>query len=287
MFFPLELRGRGPITGWASSVLDEDGFLGAEEASPGLRLWFDSAAARRRVAAHLEDVLGSGELRFVELAPEPGRDWTAPYRTFFGGVRTGGFFIHPPEVPPHPALRSLVIAPGPAFGTGMHATTRMMIEALEERLAPRRAARARVLDVGTGSGILAVAAALLGARKVVGLDRDPVAVRCAREAATAHRVADRVEVRPGDFRAPDAARGCFDLVLANLSGRLLRDFASFAAPRLARRGRVVISGFLRSQAPEVLRSFSGGPLRVVEIRAELPAPPDTDLWIAAAAARAV
>ena len=292
MTFPLELCGRRPITGWESLVQDEAGFLGAEERLPGLRIWFDSAAARRRVAARLEDALapagpdrppGPGARPFVVPAPEPGRDWTAPYRAFFRGVRAGGFFIHPPEVAPHPALRSLVIAPGAAFGTGMHPTTRMMLAALEERFAHRRATPKRVLDVGTGSGILAVAAALLGAREVIGLDRDPVAVRCAREAASANGVAGRVLIRQGDFRDPDPARGCFELVLANLSGSLLRGLAPFATPRLARRGRVVMSGFLRFEAHEVLRSFSRTPLRVVEIRAEPPAPPETDLWIAAAA----
>ena len=222
---------------------------------------------------------------------EPPCDWTAPYRRFFRGVRAGGFFIHPPGIRPDPGLRSLLVTPGPAFGTGMHATTRMMLEAVAERLRGSRAREARILDVGTGSGILAVAAAMLGARTVVGLDRDPAAVRAARETAT--QIADgRILLHEGDFRSPETSAAMdtlapegFDLILANLSVALLGELWEFAAPRLRRRGRLILSGFLRPEAERVLETFPRNALRLGQIRAELPQPPETDTWLTATLTR--
>lgn len=219
------------------------------------------------------------------------RDWTAPFREFFAGVPAGRFFIHPPGVPAPAALTSLRLTPGPAFGTGMHATTRMVLESLEKCLRGRRSP-ARVLDIGTGSGVLAVAAAILGARPVIALDRDPEAVRCAGETAAANGQSNRILLEVGDYREPamasrlDAANpDGFDVVLANLSAETLVDLPDFVAPRLGRRGRIVVSGFLRSEARRVLGRFRPGWLRMVELRTEVPEPPETDQWIAAALER--
>ena len=163
----------------------------------------------------------------------------------------------------------------------------MVLESLEEHLRSRRS-RTRILDVGTGSGILAAAAALLGARPVVAVDLDPVAVRSAAETAAANRVAGTIRCREGDYRDPALAAELralapagFDVILANLSAGALTDFWSFAGPRLRPGGRVLLSGFLHGEASRVLRSFPQGELRTVEIRLELPEPPETDTWAAA------
>ena len=286
----------------------EDGFLGASESAADgerIRLWFGSEGARTRIAAEfrqlvrartdragLEDPPGAvGALRLPP--PEPPRDWTAPYREFFHGVRAGGFFIHPPHVLPEPGLQSLLLTPGPAFGTGMHPTTRMVLQSLEEHLRSRRS-RARVLDIGTGSGILAAAAALLGARPVAALDLDPAAVRCAADTAAANRVAGTIRLWEGDYRDPalGAALGAlapagFDVILANLSAGALADFWSFARPRLRPGGRILVSGFLHEEASRVLGAFPREELRTVEIRLELPESPGTDTWAAAVLERRV
>lgn len=219
--------------------------------------------------------------------PEPPRDWSAPYREFFRGVRAGGFFIHPSHVSPAPGLRSLLLTPGPAFGTGTHSTTRMVLESLEENLHSRRS-RTRVLDIGTGSGILAVAAALLGAQPVVALDLDPTAIRCAAETAAANRVAGTIRFREGDYREPALATELgalapvgFDMILANLSADALAEFWDFAKPWLRPGGRILLSGFLRGETPRVLGSFPVEQVRVSEIRMELPVSPETDTWAAA------
>lgn len=269
-----------------------------------VRLWFGSEAARSRVAADLRSRLASrGGPAGVEdsarpplgdglhcAPPEPPRDWTAAYRDFFRGVRAGGFFVHPPHVPATPELRSLLLTPGPAFGTGMHPTTRMVLESLEDHLRTRR--RMRVLDIGTGSGILAVAAALLGARPVVALDVDPLAIRSAEKAAAANRTAGRITFCEGDYRDPALAARLqalvptgFDVILANLSAESLHDFWDFAQPRLQPGGRVLASGFLREDARRVLRSFPQGQVRIAELRLELPESPASDTWVAAALER--
>lgn len=308
--YPLHLWGTEPLAGWEHLILGEEGFLGADETSPSgdrLRLWFSSESSRSRVVARLTAALNtsssgspcaSGEggrsLRGLILehgGSEPPRDWTAPYRRFFRGVRAGGFFIHPPGIRPDPGFRSLLLTPGPAFGTGMNATTRMMLEALAEDFRDSRARKARILDLGTGSGILAVAAAMLGARTVVGLDRDPAAVRAARDTAT-QITEGRILLREGDFRCPETSAAMdtlapdgFDLILANLSAALLGELWEFAAPRLRRRGRLIVSGFLRPEAGRVLETFPRDALRLCEIRAELPKPPETDTWLTATLTR--
>ena len=300
--YPLDLHGVLCRAGWEGIVAGEDNFLGASESAADgarIRLWFGSEGARARIAAQFrelarsrtggvgtEDPVGPGDgLRLAP--PEPPRDWTAPYRTFFRGVRIGGFFIHPPRVPAEPGLRSLLLTPGPAFGTGLHPTTRMVLESLEEHLRSRRS-RTRVLDIGTGSGILAAAAALLGAGPVAALDLDPVAVRMAAATAAANRIAGTIRLYEGDYRDPAVAAELralapagFDVILANLSADALMDFWSFARPRLRPGGRVLVSGFLHPEASRVLGAFPGGELRTAEIRLELPESPEADTWAAA------
>ena len=280
----------------------EDDFLGASESAGDgerIRLWFGSEGARARTAARFGELArrrtsGAGTEGPMDPGgavhlppPEPPRDWTVPYRKFFRGVRTGGFFIHPPHILPEPGRRSLLLTPGAAFGTGVHPTTRMVLESLEEQLGSRRS-RTRVLDIGTGSGILAVAAALLGARPVAALDLDPMAVRRAAETAAANRVADTIRLCEGDYRDPALAAGLpalapagFDVILANLSAGALMDFWSFARPRLRPGGRVLVSGFLREEASRVLGAFPPEELRTAEIRLELPESPGTETWAAA------
>ena len=285
-------------------MTDEEDFLGASEltgAGNRIRLWFGSEAARTRVTTVLRPLLHSrtspagtgdpvdppGGSQLHCAPPEPPRDWTAPYRDFFRGVRAGGFFIHPPHIRAIPGLESLLLTPGPAFGTGMHPTTRMVLESLEDHL--RRRHRTRILDVGTGSGILAVAAVLRGADPVVALDNDPLAIRAATETASLNQVAGRITFCEGNYRdEPLATRlralapAGYDVILANLSPDALTDIWDFAKPQLRPGGRILVSGFLRDEAERVLRSPPRERFRIAEIRLELPESPDSDTWVAAA-----
>jgi ribosomal protein L11 methyltransferase len=149
---------------------------------------------------------------------------------------------------------TIEVEPGQAFGTGHHATTRGCLVAIER--ACRTAPPARALDVGCGSGILAVALCRLGAAQVVGVDVDPLAREATRAAARANGVGEiRVE------RSLTAVRGRFDLVVANLFADLLIELAPALAKRLRPGGRLVVSGLLARQERAVRDALARAGLR--------------------------
>jgi ribosomal protein L11 methyltransferase len=135
-----------------------------------------------------------------------------------------------------------------AFGTGTHATTKLCLQALEEAL---RRKKRTVLDVGTGSGILAIAAAKAGAREVVAIDVDPVALNAARDNVRTNEVADRVRVRMGSV---GKVLKEFDVVVANIDLKSLRRMRRPLFRHLKPGGILILSGILR-QNEEDLRQF--------------------------------
>lgn len=138
--------------------------------------------------------------------------------------------------------------PGRAFGSGSHPSTRLVIAALDDHLR----AGDTVLDVGAGSGVLSVAACLLGAASAVAIDIDPAAVEATRANATANGVADRIVASTtavGDL--PDR----FDLVVANIGVRVLRELAVPISDRVAPDGTLVLAGLLTEQADDVVAAY--------------------------------
>lgn len=246
-----------------TNFLAESGAVGVVEegagASVALRAFFppgiDPAATRRRVTGYLEAVqrlavpVGPATVAVEPVADAP---WAEAWRAHFRPLRVGRrLLVCPPWAVPGPngtRRRDLVvIEPGRAFGTGSHATTHGCLVLLERALgaAPAR----RVLDVGTGSGILAIAAARLGAAEVVGLDLDPEAVTAARANAARNGVADRVRV---ELAAAEEWHGApADLVLANLLGEALVRLSPVLDHLAAPRGRLVAGGLLSAEVPAV------------------------------------
>lgn len=163
--------------------------------------------------------------------------------------------------------------PGMAFGTGLHPTTQLCLMTLEERIQPR----ARVLDLGTGSGILAIAGAKLGAGSVLALDTDVDAVAAARRNLYQNQVLDRVEVGCGSL---DQAEGTFDLILVNILAKVIVEMAGQGlADRLAPGGTLVTAGILEDQAEEVEQALEAAGLVIVERR-------QIEDWVALIAERA-
>lgn len=161
---------------------------------------------------------------------------------------------------PLPAGRAVVrLDPGLAFGSGEHATTRLCLEALGRYVA----AGCAVIDVGTGSGVLAIAAARLGARRVVATDSDPIAVRVARANAAANGVAARVRVRCTWGLGGVRLRA--DLIVANLTAPAVAALAPSAARRLVPRGRLVVTGFTAASVPGVAQALRAAGLRVTAV----------------------
>ncbi len=191
-------------------------------------------------------VTGAGTdltLRYVEEA-----DWANAWKEFYKPFRVGRrLLVTPPWE--HPELAPddipLVIDPGMAFGTGSHPTTQLCLVALEDYVTPS----ARVADIGTGSGILAIAAAKLGASFVAANDNDPLAVRIARENAAANGVA--VEVTDA------LPTGEYDVVVANILADVIIGLSAELNTLLAPGGVLIASGIIDTREADVRRALEG------------------------------
>ncbi len=182
----------------------------------------------------------------------PDEDWLEAWKRDLKPLAVGPFWLRAPWHPRRAEWLDLVIEPGMAFGTGHHETTRLALRALAAAARPGM----RVLDLGTGSGVLAIAAAKLGAR-VLALDIDPTAVAAARANAAQNRVA--IEVRRGSL---EIAPGPFDLVVANLYAELHAEFARGYAERLVPGGRALLTGVLTEKEALVAAALEDAGLRV-------------------------
>lgn len=205
------------------------------------RVFFHTADERDRAARALIDYAAAA----VDV---PDEDWAARSQANLTAVTVGNLVIAPPWDAGRSTRTTVVIQPSMGFGTGHHATTRLCVAALQ-----RVDVRGRsVLDVGTGSGVLAIAASLLGAAPVVALDDDPDAVQAARENVTLNPGAS-VDVRVQDLRS--GALPPFDLVLANLTGGLLIQSAARLRELTAPGGHLILSGFMLHEENDVLITF--------------------------------
>jgi ribosomal protein L11 methyltransferase len=209
----------------------------AEEDGPARRGEIERRLAELADAVQ-EPALRGAALQFRHV---PERDCATAWRERWRPFRVGRIAVVTPEW--NGRLRAndvrLDLVPGGAFGTGRHPTTRQCLEALSQFGAADR----RIVDAGTGSGILAVAACLLGAREVLAFDVDPACVRATRELAERNGVADRCSIEQGGFeRLEPTALGSFDGVLANLYADLLQEHAVRMAAALVPGGWFAFSG---------------------------------------------
>jgi len=154
------------------------------------------------------------------------------------------------------------IDPGMAFGTGTHPSTQMCLQFLEE-IIPSFPKPLSILDAGTGSGILAIAARKMGVKKIVAIDLDPVAIDCARANVRANRIDTGITFRVGSL---DGLKRPFDLVVANLLPQELLSVASSLPKLVSSRGCLILSGFLQKQKKEIAEAFGHGGFRVEEFR---------------------
>ena len=192
-------------------------------------------------------------------------NWQDSWKRFIKPRRVGKtFWVTPPwlEPPKFRRRRVITVEPGMAFGTGTHATTRGCMECLEIVVAKLGGKTFTALDVGTGSGILSIALALLGAAEIWAIDHDPVAMQVAGENFRTNGVANRIHL---SARQPGAIRRAFTVVVANLIAETIVEIASALKTRVRPAGYLILSGILQQKAAAVLRQFTAS-FRVVELR---------------------
>jgi ribosomal protein L11 methyltransferase len=176
------------------------------------------------------------------------QDWSESWKRDLAAFAIGRIFVRPSWIAaaPAPGAVEVVLDPGMAFGTGTHPTTALCLSAMDRLLSDSPCVH--VLDVGTGSGLLAIAAAKLGAARVVATDVDPVALRVAEENARRNGVAP-------ELATPDAVSGSFGIIVANILANTLVALAPELAARLEPGGTLLLSGILADQEAEVRAAY--------------------------------
>lgn len=242
-----------------------------DEAAGEWRLdaYFDGKPSRETVAA-IRELAASGGWSRAQPAPLADQDWVTMSQAGLEPIREGRFMVHTSAHPAagEPGIRSFLIEAGQAFGTGHHHTTAGCV-AMLDRLAGEGRRFAKVVDIGTGTGLLAFAAMeLWGDAKAVATDIDPVAVAVTRENADANAIDHarlRLIVADGALDPAIAAAGPYDLVIANiLAGPLISmapELASIAAPGAT----IVLAGLLETQRDAVVAAYAACGCTMAEV----------------------
>ncbi len=239
----------------------------------------DRVEALRRLLA--EKASPSTRIDADEALPDV--DWSEAWKEGLDALVVSERLVVRPPFVGHalrPGQQEIVIDPGQAFGTGQHASTRLCLEWLDVLCPVAGAGPApdRLLDVGTGSGVLALAGLRLGVGAAVGFDLDPVAIREARRAARDNGLAGAARFFVGPIAALGEAAGRFPLVVANLLKSELLPLVEPLTERLAPEGRLVLAGLLEEDALEVLAAFAARGLGEAAPSRRLEDP--TGVWLA-------
>jgi ribosomal protein L11 methyltransferase len=258
---------------FALAVVDDFGPTAASESHDAVLIFFPDAARRSGARDAIAQAFPDAITEELEIDDE---DWARRSQGELEPITIGSVTIvadpafitragaPPPALPYADASRQaarhgrrrpeldsavLLIPASTGFGTGHHATTRLCLTALQQI----DLAHKRVLDLGTGSGVLALAARALGAREALGIDDDPDAIRAARENLSLNPASEHVTFELADLRALPSARA--DVITANLTGALLVRAADVIASHLVPGGVLIASGLRAEEREEVVRAF--------------------------------
>ncbi|MEZ4501879.1 MAG: 50S ribosomal protein L11 methyltransferase [Dehalococcoidia bacterium] len=248
------------------ALLDEPGLVRACVLAPFV------AESRRDLEARLAALPFEGAIAPLEVRPLEATDWAEEWKRFYHVLRAGEHMVVKPTWEPFEAAEGDIVVeldPGSAFGTGQHETTRLCLAAIERTVTPGL----EVLDLGAGSGILAIAAAKLGARRVVAIDIDAETVPVAAENVRQNGVETTVEVEagsvgddwPATIEAPVAG---FDVIVANISSTVLVRLMPAIVERLRPGGLLLASGFIEEGVPAVRAAIGNAGLEVQQTDAE-------------------
>ena len=199
----------------------------------------------------------------LEMKDVDEEDWSNAWKKYYHPVQVGEHLVVCPSWEVYdrqPDEVVLTLNPGMAFGTGTHDTTRLCMELLEKYITPQDT----VLDVGCGSGILAITAALLGANKIIGCDIDEVAVKVAGENAALNGVQDRIAFHQGDLTSQ--VEGSFQIICANIVADVIIRLSEDAGRYLAKDGIFITSGIIDTREQDVLNALEQNGFQVIERR---------------------
>lgn len=256
----LDVRGVDPDL--VLAIVDDFTPSAVEDLTEGVSIFFTTASHRDAASDAVEAQFSAAIVSKRDVDDE---DWARRSQAALTPITVGRITVTPPWFVDAPASHgadaarnspsatdaiSIVITPSMGFGTGHHATTRLCLAALQTLDLEGKT----VLDVGTGSGVLAIAAARLGAASVRGIDFDADAILSARENLEANHEARNIEFDTVDVR--DATPQQADIVLANLTGGALVQAASMLRAAVAPGGRLVLSGVLMHERDEVVAAYS-------------------------------
>jgi ribosomal protein L11 methyltransferase len=259
----LSVRTRAADVDALSNFLIERGSPGVVLKKHGLEAFFvhsrDDAALRKDVRlflgeiARLSSTIGKPRLEWKIIKAE---NWQHSWKRFIKPRRVGeSFWVTPPwiEAPKFRRRQVITIEPGMAFGTGTHATTRSCMEFLEMVADRLENGDFTALDVGTGSGILAIALAKLGARTLWAVDNDAVALTVARENLRVNGMAERVHLSASPL---SGIKQKFAVVVANLTAETILELAEALEKKVARNGYLILSGILPTKSGAIARHFA-------------------------------
>jgi ribosomal protein L11 methyltransferase len=269
------------------ALVDDFAPTAVENFDRGVRIFFPSETTRddaRMILARLAPGLET------ETALVPDENWAERSQAAVTPVRVGRIVVAPPwaaeaarqqardddgsAAGARPASLVITIQPSMGFGTGHHASTRLCLALLQRLPLEGRS----VIDIGTGSGVLAIAAVRLGAARTTGLDYDEDALASAAENVALNDVGDRVALRTGDIAREPAGPTC-DVLLGNLTGGMLTRHAARLVAEVATGGALILSGFLAQERDDVVAAFAAAGGRLIdEVREEE--------WVAALLERA-
>jgi ribosomal protein L11 methyltransferase len=249
------------------------GYVPARDASAAEAAAASTAEALGHLQAFGLRTIGELQTRIVHE-----EDWAEAWKAYFPVLRVGQRLVIRPTWRRHrrePDDVVLALDPGMAFGTGLHPTTRLCLAALESLADAGRVEGARVLDVGCGSGILAIAAVKLGAADALGVDTDPIAIESTLANARRNRLVRRIGARVGSL--PSGERP-YDVVLANLIAGVLIPLSGALRDELRPGGTLLASGVFIDREADVRAAFEAAGLVVTERT-------DEGEWVALAAVR--
>jgi ribosomal protein L11 methyltransferase len=214
------------------------------------------------VAELLRDRLARAEIPFsLETAGVKQEDWENGWKQYYHALNIGRRLAIVPSWETCDTQRTVItLDPGMAFGTGTHETTALCLETLDECISGGE----RVLDIGTGSGILAIAALKLGAREADGVDIDPMCVRTAGENAARNGVTENFRVLVGDLS--DKATGQYDVICANIVANAIIALVPGVPALLAPNGTFLASGIIDTRKDEVIAAVQAAGLQIHTVK---------------------